>query len=249
MTLVYGLASLSNLYLHTQDEKKIRLQASLFLCCNEFPRVQPEDAYHTLRSINFNTKFMSQKDIEERGTDCPEHWKLADANIKKWLKQDKFIDAFTWLILDAYGDGAMLDPPKSVIDFTSEFTEGANRPEIDKIADIIKYDPNPKSVVLVDEIKHALKQIKIDISSQRIKKHIETLYNKKATPPNYKRIRKSVCSEMTDGLGWTNLRIEKTTVYNEREVDRADRIIRSELIRGSLNSNGKRDATAASDST
>ena len=227
-----------------QDEIQIRMQTTLFLCCNDFPPVEPVDAYQTLHSVDFATKFVPASEMSDRGSSCPLHWKVQDNDIKTWIHEEHVIDAFTWILLGAYGDGAIHDPPKSVKDFTYQFTEGANRAEIDKVGDILIYDTNEKSVVLMEEIKHAIKQANIGkISSQSLNKHILSLYGSKELVPKYKTMKKKLISGQTaNGWGWTHLKIKEAAAYNEYEVNRANRLIRSELIRDSVNVNGKRPA-------
>ena len=227
-----------------QDEVRIRLQSTLFLCCNDFPPVEPVDAYQTLHSVDFKTKFVPASEISNRGSSCPLHWKAEDKDIKEWIKQERVIDAFIWILLKAYGDGTINDPPKSVKDFTYQFTEGANRAEVDKVADILKYNADDKSKVLMEEIKHAIKQANIGkISSQSINKHIQSLYGSKGLVPKYKTMKKKLISgQIANGWGWTHLKIQEADAYNEYEVNHANRLIRSEIIRESVNVNGKRQA-------
>lgn len=113
-----------------------------------------------------------------------------------------------------------------LMEMGAKFTEGNdndddNRPnevapvnqqeqDKNKFTEIVKYSADHKSTVVVSEIKQALiDRFKINISSQKIKKYVEALYNNEAFPPVYKRIR--IAEPEIDGLGWTNLYIVPAT--------------------------------------
>jgi len=65
--------------------------------CNELPEVSPADAKDNLELFNFKSKFVNEEDYIENT-----FYKKKDHNIKAFCKEDKTIDAFILLILDAF---------------------------------------------------------------------------------------------------------------------------------------------------
>jgi phage/plasmid-associated DNA primase len=82
------------------DERTFQVQAKLIMNLNDMPEVVPSDAVQTMIIIKFPFKFVSSL---EDGEALP-FFKLADNGIKKYLRRDDVIDAFTWLVFDAYRD-------------------------------------------------------------------------------------------------------------------------------------------------
>jgi len=72
-------------------------QFSIFIMCNELPEVSPADAKDNLELFNFKSKFVNEEDYIENT-----FYKKKDHNIKAFCKEDKTIDAFILLILDAF---------------------------------------------------------------------------------------------------------------------------------------------------
>ena len=142
-----------------KDEEKKRLQCMAFMCCNECPPVEPQDAYESLEVISFGTKFVSEEEMDSRkegGRDIPDHWAPANPSIKQWIKNPDVLDAFTRVVLDAYRGPNRKSPPACVVDDTCMFRGPSTETDMDRIGEILQYVDNPSSKVFSEQIKMAL---------------------------------------------------------------------------------------------
>ena len=142
-----------------RDEERKRLQCMAFMCCNDCPPVEPQDAYETLEMFSFGTKFVSQEEMdgrEEGGRDAPEHWAPADPSIKEWIKNPDVIDAFTRVVLHAYSGPNRQRPPACVVDDTRMFRGPSTETDMDRIGEILQYVDDDSKKVFSEQIKMAL---------------------------------------------------------------------------------------------
>lgn len=115
-----------------KDEREFQLQATLMAMCNDFPKVEPTDAYETLEVFLFLNKFVDVSLIVEG---CPDFYQAKDENVKGWCKNQFVIDAFTMIILDHY-QGKRLKPDVSIMKDIEIFKNEEDVP-LEKI--LIKY--------------------------------------------------------------------------------------------------------------
>lgn len=83
-------------------ENILTFKPNFTMCClfNHMPDVEPIDALENYLEICFKSKFVNPDEL----IDGVELYKLKDDNIKNDIRDDKFINAFTWWILNAYDD-------------------------------------------------------------------------------------------------------------------------------------------------
>ena len=74
-----------------KDETRKRLQSTMFLYCNDFPSVAPDDAYTTLEVFRFRTTFVEQRELDERKEACPSNWMAQDNDIKTWIRNQRYL--------------------------------------------------------------------------------------------------------------------------------------------------------------
>ena len=77
----------------------IDLQASMFVFSDKLPLAGSDFEYRYIRAVN-----VAVKDME---------------SVKEFASQDRFVDCFTWLVLDAFADGARMSVPASVCSSTN----------------------------------------------------------------------------------------------------------------------------------
>jgi hypothetical protein len=183
----------------------------MFLCCNDFPPVSPEDAYSTLEVFKFKTTFVDKSDIDDRGEEaCPKHWATKDDSIKQWIKRDEVIDAFTLLVLEAYQSKRLIMPACVKAD-TLMFQGPVGVQSIDRVAEIVKYTDDSKSIVFTDEIKMAMQEAGFGkLSSQQINTHIQQLYGRLQNQPVHGQYTKSG----KRSHGFNRVRIEPVTAFD-----------------------------------
>ena len=104
------------------NERTFRVATTLIMNCNDLPEVSPRDALSTMIMLRFPFKFVPQADLE--ATPLP-FFRLRDGALKtEFCKRDDVINAFTWLVIDAYADHPVV-PCASVREDTLEYLEDA----------------------------------------------------------------------------------------------------------------------------
>jgi len=212
-----------------KDETRKKLQCTMFVYCNDFPPVEPSDAYQSLDVFDFYSSFHPQDEIDARGDSCPKHWKPADPNIKTvWATDPLVLDAFTITLLEAWNVNHF-PAPDSVSQHTKQFMEAASESEIDRFAQVVKYDPSTvNTTVFTEEIKIALERAGFGgVSSYKVGSFVNKLYGDKATPPQHGQHR----IQGKRAYGFTHLRLANVLAFDGAEERRIVNIARNETIR------------------
>ena len=90
-----------------KDERTFRVGSKLIMNMNDIPEMSPRDAAATLLLIKFPFKFVSAEELE--GEANAPFYRLLDGTIKNdYIKRQQVIDAFTWLVADAFEDHAVV---------------------------------------------------------------------------------------------------------------------------------------------
>ena len=104
------------------NEREFRVATKLIMNVNDLPEVSPRDALSTVTMFKFPYKFVSQEEIV--ATPLP-FFRLHDDALKNELcLRPDVLDAFTWLVIDAYTDHRVV-PCASVLQDTKGFLEAA----------------------------------------------------------------------------------------------------------------------------
>ena len=219
-----------------QDEEHKRLQTTIMLSCNEFPPIEPVDACLTLQVFEYNTVFQPSYVIEEKGDNCPKHWKVADPDIKKvWIQRSDIIDAFTMMVLGAWKP-ELLKPPGTVIENTKQFNGSAAASEYERFAEIIKYDPrNTRDTeFLSDELALILNNAGLKgMTSQKVNMLVRKVHGHETFPPHFTRYSKGG----KRGEGWNHLKIKNVVAYNAAEARHLQNLEAREQVRQQVRSN------------
>jgi len=212
-----------------KDETRKKLQCTMFVYCNDFPPVEPSDAYQSLDVFDFYTSFHPQDEMDARGDSCPKHWKAADPNIKTlWVTDPLVLDAFTMTVLVAWTLN-LLPAPDSVSQHTKQFKESASEAEIDRFAEVVRYDPTTVNTkVFVEEIKIALEHAGVKgVSSYKVGSYVNKLYGDKAAPPVYGQYR--ILGKKA--YGFTHLRLADVVAFDGVQERRVVNLVRNETVR------------------
>jgi hypothetical protein len=103
-----------------KDERSFRVASRLIMNMNDIPEVSPLDAVSTLVLIKFPFKFVAPEEMEQ---DSPPFFRKRDETIKtQYIKRPEVVDAFTWLVIDAYTD-AQVVPCTAIKDATMSYRE------------------------------------------------------------------------------------------------------------------------------
>jgi hypothetical protein len=206
-----------------KDEIRKKLQCTMFLCCNEFPKVDPPDAYETLEVINFPTKFVDEATYNSAASTSsdtqPRHWRLQDPNIKNWLASDAVVGAFIHIVLRAY-ETVRRAPPQCVTSDTANF-KGASCMDIsERIREVVLYSPNANDKAFTGQIKIHLEKAGMEsISPYKIEEYIRRLYGHHDFPPE----RKQYIIDRRRGYGYNHIKLADVDVFDAR-IERSSQI-------------------------
>jgi hypothetical protein len=121
-------------------------------------QVDPPDACENMEVFLFDTKFVDDTDMQDAGSSCPTYWELKNDNIKDLIKQSAVIDAFTYLVLNAYSS-ERLKMPACVAKDTKGFKVDKGLVTIEKaLGKVVCYTGNASDSVSIRDIKAALEK-------------------------------------------------------------------------------------------
>jgi hypothetical protein len=216
-----------------KDEVNKRLQFTPVINANDVPLVEPPDAYQTLEVFSFPNAFVPAADMLAKGNACPRHWRREDPTIKMWCTDPDVIDAFTLMVLDSYAK-AKLAPPDCVSNHTKQFKGASAERDIDRLAEIVKYDPRPSSKVFLDEISLALGDVGFKLSDNSIRTYVHKLYGDNDHSPVYGQYMKSGVR----AYGFNHIVLNEIKEFNRLETKRAENLRRSEMVRQQVRNQG-----------
>lgn len=101
-----------------QDEISFIPQFTMFLCYNNFYKVEPADALENFEQFEYKSKFVYADNLIEGS----QFLKLRDDNIKDFVKEDRIIDAYTLYILNSFTNPRMKTP--EIIKHSTEINNG-----------------------------------------------------------------------------------------------------------------------------
>jgi hypothetical protein len=186
--LVNDVAHGNEIEVITSDKKKEmkKLQSTMFICCDDFPPVANESVYKKLEVFKFQTTFVDQDLMDEKGSACPKHWRVKDYSIKEWINMPEVQDAFTKIVIDAYQE-QVYPVPDSVKRETDRFKHVSGGDHMENIAEVVRYVDDDKSVCLVEEIQTVMREAGFFeyLSIRRIEMFIMDLYCGCDKPPCY----------------------------------------------------------------
>jgi hypothetical protein len=84
------------------NERSFRVQSKLIMNLNDMPQVTPSDAVQTMLLIKFPFKFVSSEAMMDE--QALPFFRQTDEVMKQYLMCADVIDAFTWLVFDAFED-------------------------------------------------------------------------------------------------------------------------------------------------
>ena len=212
-----------------KDEVHMMLQVTMFLMNNDFPAVEPADAYQTLEVLAFDNVFMPAHEMQSRGDQCPKHWREADLDIKPWIRRTPaVVDAFIKFVLGAYTKD-MRVPLESVSRSTEQVAGAASIRDIDRFAEVVRYDPKPNSKVFVGEVQLALEVAGMaGLSTHQISHYIEKLYGGETNAPKHASQLRKVGKKAP---GYYNIKLENVVAFNGADERRAGNLRKTEAVR------------------
>lgn len=152
-----------------ENEHEFRVATKLIMNLNDMPDITPRDAVSTLVLIKFPFKFVAAADM--LGADSLPFFRLRDDTLKTdFCRRPDVIDAFTWLILDAYRDNPVV-PCASVREDTGSYREDIGD-DLVVMTRCFKITKNRDDFVTFKDLKAFLagKNVTTTVAKDRLKK-------------------------------------------------------------------------------
>jgi hypothetical protein len=136
--------------------RKFRIQATLLMNCNDFPKVDPADFTEKVVPFSCPHKFTTNAaDLQQY-----DFYRMADDSIKEWCRSPEVGDALFWIVADSYSsDQVELTP--SMKQFKDHLCVDD---EIKKVMSFIQITGNDKDLVPNNLIKDRLDRAAINMS-------------------------------------------------------------------------------------
>jgi len=206
-----------------KDEVRKRLQVTLFMHCNEFAPVTPEDTYETLEVFDYKTTFVEDSLLQDKkgANNCPKNWRVRDSNVKQWICSPEVINAFTRLVLQAYKPDSLPTPP-CVQEDTKQFMGPTGEAMIDRVREVIAYVDDPSKKAFTSQMKLALERAGVTgLSSQKVGKYVNLLYCGEERPPVWKKYN----IDGKTGYGFNRIELRDIVAFDDRQ-ERRNRMLK-----------------------
>ena len=151
-----------------QDEMKFRVQCRPILFCNDMPPMEPKDALETCTVFKFPCKFV---DDPTKSSCMLARIRQTDHSIKAKCATDRFIDAFTHIVLDAYKP-TLIDPPQCIQEVEKDFKDDSS--DSSNILSAFKMIPN-NYLKCTHAHAYIKEKLNIAISPQKIANIFKTI--------------------------------------------------------------------------
>lgn len=152
-----------------KDEKTFKIQASLMICCNDIPEVEPKDCLEKCDEFQMKSKFIS-KDFKETDKLATFKYYERDLNIKETILKDiDIIDEFTRMIIEAYNED--LEYPQEIKD---ELQEMDDEDDYNKLFNIFTITHDKRDFISNDNLRIIVSQHKIPFIMKKCKMLLKT---------------------------------------------------------------------------
>lgn len=154
---------------NNQDEKTFKIQASLMICCNDMPEVEPKDCLEKCDEFQMKSKFISN-DFKESDKLATFKYYERDLNIKETLlKNPDIIDEFTRMIIEAYNED--LEYPKEI---KEELEEMDDEDDYNKLFNIFTITNDTRDFISNENLRVIVQQQKIPFIMKKCKMLLKT---------------------------------------------------------------------------
>ena len=183
-----------------KDEINFRIQARVCMFCNDLPPIEPADTKETSYMFRFPSKFLAPDDdrlgkpllkpniyledeevkyvLDSEGNKTYSNicnFYKKDDSIKEWCKRPEVLDAFQYILLNAYMD--KLPIPEKMKEDMDDFKE--EEKEEDKFFDLFNFlgdkhfDTDKEDYVSILQINYIIKEAHINLSAQKYKNYLQ----------------------------------------------------------------------------
>jgi len=147
-----------------QDEYQFKIQASLMICCNDMPEITPNDTKEFCEEFQMKSKFLTPEQ-EETETKIPTYsYYTADDKVKEYVKEDRYINAFIQLLLDAYNK-----PCKYPKVLKEQIEEVKEEDDYAKLYNLFTITTNKKDFIANNKLEEKIEEKFIPFTTQKCK--------------------------------------------------------------------------------
>jgi len=147
-----------------QDEYQFKIQASLMICCNDMPEITPNDTKEFCEEFQMKSKFLTPEQ-EETETKIPTYsYYTADDKVKEYVKEDRYINAFIQLLLDAYNK-----PCKYPKVLKEQLEEVKEEDDYAKLYNMFTITTNTKDFIANNKLEEKIEEKFIPFTTQKCK--------------------------------------------------------------------------------
>lgn len=140
-----------------QMPRNLRIQATLLMNCNDFPRVDPVDFCEKVVPFQCPHKFTSDPELLEKH---PNFCFRADDSIKDWCRRPDVGDAFFWIVADHYDSKPVQLTPEM-----AQFRESlAEDDEIGRALDSVLITGKDSDFMSTEDVRRLMAELRINMS-------------------------------------------------------------------------------------
>ena len=209
-----------------KDEIQVRLQAAMFLFANDFPTIDPPDAYQTMVGFKFRTEFHEADEITDPSDPRQKNWRPKDHDIDAFIQRPAVVDAFTMLLIEHYTP-AIQQPPPIVQEDTASIRGPAAESQEERFQHLVRHTGAPGDVLFYKEIRLSAEAAGMGrLSDAKIEGYVRTLYGLKGMKP----------SKFIDGRSIQDRGFKGLVLCDGGFDERAERTRRTEAVRQGVRS-------------
>jgi hypothetical protein len=147
-----------------QDEYQFKIQASLMICCNDMPEITPNDTKEFCEEFQMKSKFLT-KEQEETETKIPTYiYYEAKDTVKENVKEDRYINAFIQLLLQAYKTPCIY--PKAL---KQQLEDVKEEDDYTKLYNLFTITDNKKDFISNSKLEELIEEKFIPFTTQKCK--------------------------------------------------------------------------------
>lgn len=195
----------------------------MFLFANDFPTIEPADAYQTMVGFNFRTEFHEADEITDPSDPRQKNWRPKDHDIEAFIQRPAVVDAFTMLLIEHYTP-AIQQPPPIVQEDTASIRGPAAESQEERFQRLVRHTGAPGDVLFYKEIRLTAEAAGMGrLLDAKIE---QTLYSLKGRRP----------SKFIDGRRIQDRGFKGLVLCDAGFDERAERMRRTEAVRQGVRS-------------
>lgn len=162
--------------LNYRDQIQFKIQGRMCLFANELLETSPDDADQTLTAFSFDTKFVREitEDQEKiNNNDSKTNYRIADNEIKEFIRRPEIIDAFTYIVFEHYSKD-ILDVPECIKENKNEIVDEEDR-DLVKLKEIFIFENDRKMRIDSKELHRLIDMYYPQLTKNKRRRKLETL--------------------------------------------------------------------------